>query len=240
MPIPHKPKGYGPIGGTAGHHTKYQHSYMNSLESAFPDWHEDAECSEYDPDLFMISSLDSPDIVALAVDGYIPNDKDVAAANRDKLAEAEAICKSCLVSKECGESATNEDLQWTIRAGKTLSSIRSKGRPRTAVRREKEETPAEVRHREGRPCLRGHVNEWTRDARGFYRCMECDRIRAIARIKGEKIEPVRTLPSSETCVKGHNEWRMMKSGERIRRVCMPCKRERDRLFRKNKSAKLGA
>jgi hypothetical protein len=241
MPIPYKSRGTAPLGSNTRGRTKHQEQYMENMESPYPSWHVDAECSEYDPDLFMISTIDSPDIIALAVDGYVPNDKDVRNVNLDKLGEAKAVCDSCLVRKECEESANESDLYWTIRAGKTRGVGRPVGRPpiKPPVIQD-ETTTSEIRFRDGRLCLRGHGNQWAIDGRNSYRCLECDRLRKEAAAHGAKIEPVRALPNSETCIKGHSEWRIHTTKGRERRICVPCKRERDRLFKAGKSAKMKA
>jgi len=227
MPIPHKPKGFGPNGGGISHHTRYQQKWMGDLETSLPDWYEDAECSAYGADLFMISDMDGRDVEDFKKTQKKFNAVDLWSFNDRKVGEAKKICSGCLVKTECQESASVSDREFTVRGGLTpLSHTAPPGRPK------KNTTPAsnftaEELYRNGKACIRGHSGSW-RYSRSKWTCKDCEK---LSRDNKFVAAPPRAL--SETCQKGHNNW-ANELGSESKRYCRTCKRAATRRRREAK------
>lgn len=103
-----------------------------------PSWTDDASCVGHDPELWSLSD----DL----------RDRD---ANKKRFETAEIICSTCPVFSECWEAATEEDKQWTMRAGAwpTEWSDAPAGRPRSGRCQRGHDTSDPASRRKDGSCI---------------------------------------------------------------------------------------
>lgn len=122
-----------------------------------------------------------------------------------KFQQARDVCATCPVFLECLESATEEDLKWTVRAGR-IPSIFNTRTDGSIERRKPKSHP-----RGGDVCINGHVGKWNNSASGR-RCQECNKIRKARQRLRNGVQP---RGRADTCRKGHvGQFVMEKSGRR--------------------------
>jgi hypothetical protein len=132
-----------------------------------------------------------------------------------RLTEARVICMSCPVFYQCETSATPEDFAWTVRAGRLPSIFNTQKSERPVGRPPKRPNVDGV-------CRNGHVGMMRGNNRGRY-CSECARLQKEAKRRAAGI-PERTMKT--VCKNGHEGmYKRAKSGKRI---CVGCRRERQR------------
>lgn len=166
-------------------------------------WQDDAACLFSDPNLFDLNALD-------------PKSQAV-----QKFKAAQKICSTCPVRDMCEETATQGDLEYSVRGGKLPLKFNpvSQGRPRTVS---------------NGLCLKGHDNWVVRPGkRGGRRCATCHSEESRARRKAKNpdgIDPTKPRRKGEArgkkCRYGHDEWVPSKRGVAWFR-CPICKREVD-------------
>lgn len=83
-------------------------------------WQDEAACKDADPKLFMFLEGQSQDSIGLNHDERIR-------INYENHEDAKSYCDRCPVLLQCRESATEDDLDWTVRAG--MSPRAFSGRP---------------------------------------------------------------------------------------------------------------
>lgn len=197
-----KPRGRGPEGATQGATHVYQ-SYMELLEVSAPDWHSDAECSRHSEASFYFKDSTS----------------------KPALEAGLQACNSCIVKKECLETASPSDRYWTTRGGILPGVLNSRTIPSAEGVEIDKPFPE-------RPCGRGHTDwAWNKSRSAWY-CRECSNMRARAYRKGETIP---LIEKPETCPRGHSDFKFDKDNHRI---CRPCKLEADRLRKRTGSGAL--
>lgn len=92
-------------------------------------WQQEAACQGADVNLFILVDLDHPEGLLRDVNAR----KALTVSNFEKAGE---LCDGCPVRAACLESASEEDLEWTFRAGlypKRFSAVKA-GRPRGDAR----------------------------------------------------------------------------------------------------------
>lgn len=126
-------------------------------------WHKDAACSGMDPSQFEIPEK--------GVGGSL------TPAEQTSLAKARLVCNGCPVKKECLESSSPEDREFTVRGG--LSPTKYKVNSKLRVGRGK--------------CLHGHDYSVTGVIDEGYgrgqRCAECRHNHSKSRYEGGKTTP---------------------------------------------------
>lgn len=182
-------------------------------------WQDDAACAFQPPTLFEVAFEGDPVAEGLAVNEI----KDLNAAN---LEAAKKICDSCPVRHLCYSNSSEDDFQFTMRAG--IMPLRYNETPQGRPRKDAEPAPKVD------ACKRGH-EDWT-TKNGRRRCRTCinisQRDRAAKAKKGKpdgrsKPSNARTLDSvCPTC--GGQKWMARKDGG-LR--CQPCSAEQQRIRR---------
>lgn len=90
--------------------TKYYQSFMRSMSSAVPSWHEEAACSTYDWYLFELIDYDNSIAAGLSF-------AQLWSFNQRNHELGRSICETCPVKATCLKEAGHEDTRWTMRGG---------------------------------------------------------------------------------------------------------------------------
>lgn len=101
-------------------------------------WAEDAKCSGMEPAIFTYTEKDDPIAKGMSY-------RERTEFNMANFELAEEVCIECPVFFQCRDAATEEDRQWTVRAGEQPLRF-------------KEEAEA-LKAPKARVCQRGHVVE---------------------------------------------------------------------------------
>lgn len=137
------------------------------------------------------------------------------AYDREKFDKAIAICRTCPVQQECGDTAQPEDWQWTVRAGKMPAAFNTRGRGRPSI------NPAPI---SDDMCGRGHTGRMRITAKGR-RCYACE---DESRQSKRKPKPVEL---KNECSNGHKG--MYERDNRGVRFCRGCRRvENQKYYRR--------
>jgi len=164
--------------------------------------------------------------------------KKIKAENTENFRKAEILCSYCPVIEQCYQTATEDDLAYTYRAGLVPTNFN----PAVRGRPVKPFEPA--KDLSGKECSKGHVGFYayrTREGRRVPICMECKRINdrrnwAEREAAKPKPPPAPEIPMDQReCPNGHLGFYKVYADGKPR--CSEC---RTYAFKKSRSGKMNA